>query len=400
MEQQLDVDSTHQADGTNGTKKRKLDENQIDEDGNESSLTTTISASPGADIVNDENKAMMSEGGKEEASDEKSSFIANGNGNKRTHLTATTNLSMVAKSNDSADVYFKILIPSTSAGSVIGRGGERIAQIQKDTNVKMKMSKANEFYPNTNERVCLIVGSIRSVLNAHEMIVERILEKANADAIAAGQVTSTGEVMIDDRLSQIKILIPNSTAGLLIGKAGSYIKQIKDESGSFVQISPKQTDLPERVVTIEGEPEKRSKALQLVIKKIADDPQHNSVTNLSYANLMGNANMNGNGGNNMNGNGNMNGNLMNNNGGNMASGNGAGLMNGGMSMMSQNGMMGSNGGAFNLVNGLIESFGASNANNKFDFNSAATYLAGLNNLALLIINCGGSNQMTPDTLKV
>ncbi len=81
------------------------------------------------------------------------------------------------------------------------------------------------------------------------------------------------------------MLIPNTTAGLLIGKAGAYIKLIKDESGAFVQISSKQTDLPERIVTIEGDSDKRNKALQMVIKKIADDPQHNSVTNLSYSSV-------------------------------------------------------------------------------------------------------------------
>lgn len=60
---------------------------------------------------------------------------------------------------------------------MIGRGGEKIAQIQKDSNVKMKMSKANDYYPNTNERICLIIGSIKSVLKAHDYIVERLLEK-------------------------------------------------------------------------------------------------------------------------------------------------------------------------------------------------------------------------------
>ena len=53
---------------------------------------------------------------------------------------------------------------------------------------------------------------------------------------------------------QVKIIIPNSTAGMVIGKAGNYIKHIKDESGAYVQISQKSKDmnLPERCVTIAG----------------------------------------------------------------------------------------------------------------------------------------------------
>lgn len=44
----------------------------------------------------------------------------------------------------------KILVPSYAAGAIIGKGGETIAQIQKDTGSKIKMSKANDFYPGKN----------------------------------------------------------------------------------------------------------------------------------------------------------------------------------------------------------------------------------------------------------
>ena len=50
--------------------------------------------------------------------------------------------------------------------------------------------------------------------------------------------------------------MPNSTAGMIIGKGGNFIKQIKEESGAYVQISQKskETSLPERCVTIAGQP--------------------------------------------------------------------------------------------------------------------------------------------------
>jgi len=41
----------------------------------------------------------------------------------------------------------KILIPCITAGSIIGKGGETIAQLQTETNTKIKMSKTNDFYP-------------------------------------------------------------------------------------------------------------------------------------------------------------------------------------------------------------------------------------------------------------
>jgi hypothetical protein len=249
------------------------------------------------------------------------------------------------------DVFVKMLIPSTLAGTIIGHGGDRISQLQTEANCRVKMSKANEFYPHTNERICLVIGSIESVFKAYDIIVERINEK-----VASGAEQS-------DRIHQIKLLIPNSTAGQIIGRAGSYIKQIIDESGAFVKISPKDENTPERILTIEsgGDEQKRFKAFEMIVKKLAKDPGHNSVPNLSYSqsnpvsqqsssNIQGNADS-------------------------------FGMQN----MFDQN----SNYSAQQIVARAIP-----------DFNSAAYNISGVNNLALLIINCGGSFQMTPEGLKV
>lgn len=43
--------------------------------------------------------------------------------------------------------HMKILIPCITAGAIIGKGGETIAQLQTETNTKIKMSKTNDFYP-------------------------------------------------------------------------------------------------------------------------------------------------------------------------------------------------------------------------------------------------------------
>lgn len=92
-----------------------------------------------------------------------------------------------------------------------------------------------------------------------------------------------------ERDRQVKILVPNSTAGMIIGKAGAYIKQIKEESGSYVQISqkPKDITLQERCITIIGEPERNKIACKLIIAKIMEDPQSGTCLNVSYADVNG-----------------------------------------------------------------------------------------------------------------
>ena len=47
----------------------------------------------------------------------------------------------------SDQVHVKVLVPSIAAGAIIGKGGETITQIQKETGANIKMSKANDFYP-------------------------------------------------------------------------------------------------------------------------------------------------------------------------------------------------------------------------------------------------------------
>lgn len=38
-------------------------------------------------------------------------------------------------------------MPAVAAGAIIGKGGETIAAVQKDTGARVKMSKSHDFYP-------------------------------------------------------------------------------------------------------------------------------------------------------------------------------------------------------------------------------------------------------------
>ncbi|VDP71299.1 unnamed protein product [Echinostoma caproni] len=91
------------------------------------------------------------------------------------------------------------------------------------------------------------------------------------------------------RHQQVKILVPNCTAGLVIGKVGAYVKEIKDRTGAFIQISQKskEINLLERCITIAGEPDQCRAAVALVLAKIAEDPQSTSCPTISYSRVQG-----------------------------------------------------------------------------------------------------------------
>lgn len=77
--------------------------------------------------------------------------------------------------SDSQDHLLKILCPSAVAGSIIGRGGSVINQLNQMTGAKIKVSQNGEFFPTTNDRVLAISGSMTAISAAiHELVTKMI----------------------------------------------------------------------------------------------------------------------------------------------------------------------------------------------------------------------------------
>lgn len=68
---------------------------------------------------------------------------------QRTSARASrSKVSVVYSTLNLADnAHLKILVPSVAAGAIIGKNGEAITNIQNSTGAKVKLSKANDFYP-------------------------------------------------------------------------------------------------------------------------------------------------------------------------------------------------------------------------------------------------------------
>lgn len=65
----------------------------------------------------------------------------------------------------------KFLMSNTAAGSIIGKGGSNINELQRTSNAKLQLSRPMEFFPGTNERVLTATGSIQQLTNVLEMIL-------------------------------------------------------------------------------------------------------------------------------------------------------------------------------------------------------------------------------------
>ncbi|NP_001161615.1 NOVA-like protein [Saccoglossus kowalevskii] len=186
--------------------------------------------------------------------------------------------------NDDNKYILKMLIPSAAAGSVIGKGGQTVVQLQRETGANIKLSKSNDYYPGTSERVVLITGTVESLTAVGNFVIEKVRDSPQLAA-----KTGNESAVSQERARQVKIIIPNSTAGLIIGKGGATIKAFMEQTGSKLQISQKSegVNLSERVLTISGEGDANKKAMNAVISKVQEDPQSGSCNNISYAAVSG-----------------------------------------------------------------------------------------------------------------
>jgi len=93
------------------------------------------------------------------------------------------------------------------------------------------------------------------------------------DGIKKIRTDAEGKV-IEDAM-EIRVLINNYEASVVIGKGGSNVKSIRTDSNSFVSIrKPDSTDTKERVMTVKGSEECIAKAMQLIFTLLLESANH------------------------------------------------------------------------------------------------------------------------------
>lgn len=82
--------------------------------------------------------------------------------------------------SEDGQYFLKVLIPSYAAGSIIGKGGQTIVQLQKETGATIKLSKSKDFYPgrwNNKQIICKSWGE-----HKHDVRVFHVLKSKRASA--------------------------------------------------------------------------------------------------------------------------------------------------------------------------------------------------------------------------
>ncbi|OVA19331.1 K Homology domain [Macleaya cordata] len=164
------------------------------------------------------------------------------------------------------DSVFRLIVPVIKVGSIIGRKGELIKKMCEETKARIRVL---EGAIGTADRIVLISGKeepearISPAMNAVLRVFKRVtgISETEGDGTGSASVGAT---------CSIRLLVASSQAINLIGKQGSLIKSIQENTGASVRVLsgdevPHYATSDERIVEIQGESLKVLKALEAVV---------------------------------------------------------------------------------------------------------------------------------------
>eukprot|EP00048_Salpingoeca_helianthica_P022812 m.20486 g.20486 ORF g.20486 m.20486 type:complete len:391 (-) comp7854_c0_seq1:315-1487(-) len=153
----------------------------------------------------------------------------------------------------------RCLMSFKQAGTVIGKGGATVAKLRQDTGCRITIS---ENLGMDQDRVLEATGDQEAVAKVFSTICTALGE--------AMHQRPTTQASPDQQQLFIRIPIPNSHAGVVIGKQGSRIEEIRRASGAQVMVE--KTPLPgstERLCTVSGVPESVRAAVAQIVTVIS-----------------------------------------------------------------------------------------------------------------------------------
>ncbi|XP_051120163.1 protein BTR1 [Andrographis paniculata] len=204
-------------------------------------------------------------------------------GDKSTYSAASSEVEMDQSSprkstppldNEEKTTHLRFLLSNAEAGSIIGKGGSTINDIQSQSGARIQLSRNYEYFPGTSDRIVMVSGIIDDILKALELILSKLLQEF--------YVQDGVEVEPE---SKIRLVVPNSSCGGIIGKGGSIIRTLIEDSRASIKISPQDLIYPglhDRLVTVAGGCREQLRAIELILLKLAEDQIYHQSANVPF----------------------------------------------------------------------------------------------------------------------
>ncbi|XP_047228800.1 far upstream element-binding protein 3 isoform X2 [Girardinichthys multiradiatus] len=163
-----------------------------------------------------------------------------------------------------------VVVPRFAVGIIIGRNGEMIKKIQNDAGVRIQFKQDDGVSP---DRVAQVMGQPDHCHHAAHLINELVQTAQERDGfgIMGRRGRSEGNMGGPGGLQEVTYAVPADKCGLVIGKGGETIKNIKEQSRAHVELQrnpPPNTDPNVRIFSIRGTAQQLEKARQLIDERI------------------------------------------------------------------------------------------------------------------------------------
>uniref|UniRef100_A0A2K5IN50 K Homology domain-containing protein n=1 Tax=Colobus angolensis palliatus TaxID=336983 RepID=A0A2K5IN50_COLAP len=146
----------------------------------------------------------------------------------------------VTESGLNVTLTIRLLMQGKEVGSIIGKKGESVKRIHEESGARINIWEGN-----CSERIITLTGPTNAIFKAFAMIIDKLEEDINSsmtNSTAASRPPVT-----------LRLVVPATQCGSLIGKGGCKIKEIRESTGTQVQVAgdmlPNST---ERAITIAG----------------------------------------------------------------------------------------------------------------------------------------------------
>jgi predicted RNA-binding protein YlqC (UPF0109 family) len=145
----------------------------------------------------------------------------------------------------------RAIMSGKEVGSIIGKGGEIINNIREESGAKIHITDGS-----VPERIVTVTGSTDAILKAYTMIGRKLEDDGSRGDRGGATTPSNGAAGASGGAAggvTLRLIIPASQCGSLIGKGGSKIKEIRELTGATVQVASEMLpNSTERSVTVSG----------------------------------------------------------------------------------------------------------------------------------------------------
>nr|XP_014333007.1 PREDICTED: poly(rC)-binding protein 1 isoform X2 [Bos mutus] len=176
----------------------------------------------------------------------------------------------VTESGLNVTLTIRLLMHGKEVGSIIGKKGESVKRIREESGARINISEGN-----CPERIITLTGPTNAIFKAFAMIIDKLEEDINSsmtNSTAASRPPVT-----------LRLVVPATQCGSLIGKGGCKIKEIRESTGAQVQVAgdmlPNST---ERAITIAGVPQSVTECVKqiclVMLETLSQSPQGRVMT--------------------------------------------------------------------------------------------------------------------------